>query len=164
MELFVPARHVREAAAFVRAVVEVFDGAAGPPPEIATQLESLGMLGELLARRGTFTHHYPITFRRVLPDDSLIGTSAGDEPYYAISFITYVEPRDDFLAMASFLGRSMARLFDARPHWGKWFPLGAAEVERLYPRLPEFRALCRRVDPHGVFRNQFARRVLFGSG
>jgi FAD/FMN-containing dehydrogenase len=165
MELFVPARHVRDAAAFVRAVLQVFDGAsASLPDEIAAALDSIGMREELLAKWGTFTHHYPVTFRRVLPDDALLSMSSGDEPCYAISFITYAEPRADFLAMASFLARGTSRLFAARLHWGKWFPLGAAEVERAYPRLPEFRALCRRFDPNGVFRNEFTGRVLFGHG
>lgn len=162
-ELYVPARHVRRAATFVRAVLEVFDGsAAAPPPDVAAELDSVGMLGELERHRGTFTHHYPVTFRRVLPDDALISTSCGDEPRYALSFITYAEPRDDFSALATFLARSMARLFDARPHWGKWFPLDGSEVERLYPNLAEFRVACDRVDPRGVFRNEFVERVLFG--
>ncbi len=123
------------------------------------------MHDELLQRRGSFTHHYPIAFRRVLPDDALISMTSGTEasgaggPYYAISFITYVEPRDRFLELASFLARSMTRLFQARLHWGKYFPLGKSDVERVYPRLPEFRALCRQVDPNGVFRNDFTERV-----
>src|SRR5262249_49281136 len=100
-ELFVPGRHVREASGFVRAVVEAFDGSGTLPEAYAARLDAIGMRAELLAKRGTFTHHYPITFRRVLPDDALISTSSGDEPYYAISFITYAEPRDDFRAMAS---------------------------------------------------------------
>jgi hypothetical protein len=126
-------------------------------------LEAIGMLEELKRHRGVFTYHYSITFRRVLPDDTLISMTAGAaEPYYAISMITYVEPRDCFYELASFLARSMVRLFDARLHWGKYFPLTNAEIEASYPRLPEFRALSRQVDPHGVFRNEFAQRVLFG--
>ena len=58
---------------------------------------------------------------------------------------------------------AMTQLFDAHAHWGKYFPLGPADVAAAYPRLAEFRALCNRVDPHGVFRNEFTSRVLFGS-
>lgn len=151
IEVYVPARHVRPAAAFVRRVLEAFDGTADSPPA------ELGE--EILRHRGTFTPHYPVTFRKVLPDAALIAPSAGDEPYYAISFITYVEPREPFLALASFLARAMTRLFQARLHWGKYFPLD----EAAYPELPAFRAHCRRVDPHGVFRNAFTERVLFGN-
>jgi hypothetical protein len=62
--------------------------------------------------------------------------------------------------MGTFLLKSMIRLFGARPHWGKFCPLTAEEAAQLYPRLADFRAICRRVDPHGVFQNDFTRRVL----
>ncbi len=107
IELFVPARHLRAAAAFVREVVAVFAGTATGADE------------ELRQWRGSFTHHYAITFRRVLPDDTLISMASGrEEPYYAISFITYSWPREPFCALALFLARSMTRLYAARLHWG----------------------------------------------
>ena len=158
IELFVPARHLREAADYVRLVVDVFAGTRDVPPDFPAPLRD-----ELLANRGSFTFHYPITFRRVLVDEALIATSAG-ETHYAISFVTLAEPRDAFFALGRFLAVSMAHLFAARPHWGKWFPLEAAAVERLYPALPEFRETCCRTDPRGVFRGGFAGRVLFGDG
>ncbi len=49
---------------------------------------------------------------------------------------------------------------DARPHWGKLFTTGAAELDRLYPRLGDFRALVRRYDPRGAFRNDFLDRTV----
>jgi hypothetical protein len=119
------------------------------------------MVARLEALAGSFTHHYPICFRRVLADDTMLSmASAADESWYAISFITYVEPRDKFYGMADFLAQSMAALFRARPHWGKYFPLTGQAVEHLYPELATFRALCRRVDPGGVFRNTFLERAL----
>jgi FAD/FMN-containing dehydrogenase len=168
IEIFVPGKHIRAAAAFVCDVLEMFDGAGVPhrpsdPRETAAALASVGMYDELLQKRGTFTHHYPIAFRRVLPDDTLISMTSGSaEAWYAISFITYREPRDAFLAMASFLARSMTRLFEARLHWGKYFPLGNADIATRYPSLSEFRACCRQVDPNGVFRTAFVASVLFG--
>jgi xylitol oxidase len=50
--------------------------------------------------------------------------------------------------------------FDPRPHWGK---VSAASVERLheaYPRLGDFAALARDLDPTGRFRNAFLARLL----
>jgi FAD/FMN-containing dehydrogenase len=161
IEIFVPARHVRAAAAFVQKVLQVFAGAEMPGER--AELESVGMADELERCRGSFTHHYPITFRRVLPDDTMISmTSGAGAASYAISFITYVEPRDRFYDLASFLARSMTQLFEARLHWGKYFPLANAEIEAANPRLSEFRAWCRQVDPNGVFRNAFTDRVLVG--
>ncbi|MER7071756.1 D-arabinono-1,4-lactone oxidase [Terrabacter sp. NPDC000476] len=48
----------------------------------------------------------------------------------------------------------------ARPHWGKCFVARVLELEPLYDRLPDFRALRERVDPARVFGNAFLDRVL----
>jgi FAD/FMN-containing dehydrogenase len=165
IEIFVPARNVRQAAHFVQQVLAVFDGADKIDPSLADELDKRGHLSRLLAQRGVFTFHYPITFRRVLPDDTLISMTAdASEPYYAISFITYVEPREAFFHLAQFLAESMAALFSARLHWGKYFPLQFSQIEETYPNLGEFRAVCRQTDPHGVFCNDYVKRVLgFGA-
>lgn len=51
----------------------------------------------------------------------------------------------------------------ARPHWGKCFAATSAELEALYPRMADFRALRGRVDPDGTFGNAFLDRVVGGS-
>jgi FAD/FMN-containing dehydrogenase len=171
MELFVQRSQIVEATQFLTDILRVADDAAYPLSAVTqTQLESMGLLNQLNAIRGTFTHHYPICFRRVLPDDTLMSMTSGSlEDWYSISLITYVEPRDDFRAVASFLAKGFFERFQARIHWGKWFPHTAREVEQLYPRLAEFQAVCRRYDPKGVFQNPFVRetfgdRVLQQSG
>ncbi|CQR60990.1 D-arabinono-1,4-lactone oxidase [Streptomyces leeuwenhoekii] len=50
--------------------------------------------------------------------------------------------------------------FEARPHWGKVFTTPAARVRGWYPRLGDFRALARELDPAGTFANAFVRDVL----
>jgi len=162
IEIFVPEHHVRVAARFVQDVVSRFDSTDSKmSAQTQADLKQIGMEETLNGLAGTFTHHYVITFRRVLPDDTLISMTAGaSEPWYAISFITYVEPRDRFLAMGRFLQDSMTKLYGARPHWGKYCPLSSETAGALYPRLADFRALCRHVDPQGVFRNEFVTRVL----
>jgi FAD/FMN-containing dehydrogenase len=161
IEIFVPARHLRKAADFVREILAAFDSKSVVITEETTsQLKSIGLDRELEKLRGTFTHHYPVTFRRVLADDTLISMSSGkDEPYYAISFITYDLQRDSFFALASFLARTMTRLFAARLHWGKHYPLRGEEIDGTYPDLPEFRRICKQVDPNAVFRNAFTERL-----
>ncbi len=162
MELFVPATHLVAAAEYVVEVLQVADGSR---TEVSTiiqeQLRSAGLLEALTAIKGTFSHHYPVCFRRVLADDTLISMSAGSEVcWYAISFITYVQPREAFYDLARFLAASMAKLYDARLHWGKWFPLGAEQVRQMYPALREFQEVCTRFDPRGVFRNRYVASVL----
>src|SRR5262249_17920518 len=146
----------------VRHVLAAFDDkAAVIPEETSSVLKQISMYETLLQHRGTFTFHYPVTFRRVLPDDTLISMSSGsDDSSYALSFITYVETRERLFELASFLARSMTALFGARLHWGKHFPLTSVKTERAYPHLEEFRRLCRKTDPRGVFRNEYTDRVL----
>lgn len=50
--------------------------------------------------------------------------------------------------------------FDPRPHWGKLSRFDPDRLERVYPRLPDFRALVRRWDPAGTFRNDLTDRAL----
>ncbi|MDC0773721.1 D-arabinono-1,4-lactone oxidase [Streptomyces sp. HD] len=52
--------------------------------------------------------------------------------------------------------------FEPRPHWGKVFTMPAEVVRGRYPRLADFRALARELDPAGKFANAFVRDVLDG--
>ena len=49
--------------------------------------------------------------------------------------------------------------FGARPHWGKVSHIKADELERLYPRLGDARALFERLDPRGRFSNDRLERL-----
>jgi hypothetical protein len=127
-------------------------------------LGALGILPELDRYCGSYTHHYPICIRLVLPDDSLISmSSGGNEPFYALSFISYARPSDrqGFMDFARILSKAMGALFDGRPHWGKICPLSAEGAARLYPQLPRFREIAAQFDPNGVFRNDWMNTVLF---
>lgn len=162
IELFVASSLVRPAAEFVTQVLRTFDGSRDAvSAQNRQRLEQIGLLSTLEKLRGSFHHHYAVCFRKVLPDDTWLSMTAdADEPWYSISFISYDWPRDAFLAMADFLARAMTSLFRARLHWGKYFPLDASDTEPSYPHLAEFRALCRRLDPAGTFRNEYVDRVL----
>jgi alditol oxidase len=49
--------------------------------------------------------------------------------------------------------------FGARPHWGKVSHIGAGELQPLYPRLSDARALFERLDPRGRFSNHRLERL-----
>lgn len=85
-----------------------------------------------------------------------------DEDWYAISFISYERPdrRAGFLAFANYLASSMRTRFGARCHWGKYNPFDRRANEQLYPKLPAFRQVVERFDPHSRFSNQWLRDVL----
>ncbi|HEY1336465.1 MAG TPA: D-arabinono-1,4-lactone oxidase, partial [Bryobacteraceae bacterium] len=71
----------------------------------------------------------------------------------------------DWPAVAALLPRLEACLapFDARPHWGKLFTTSPARLRALYPKLEDFIALARKLDPVGKFRNEFLERAVFGA-
>ncbi len=52
--------------------------------------------------------------------------------------------------------------FDARPHWGKLFAMGADRVCGLYPKMEEFKALASRLDLGGKFQNEYLDEKVFG--
>lgn len=49
--------------------------------------------------------------------------------------------------------------FGARPHWGKVSHVQAGQLESLYPRLGDARALFERLDPDGRFSNHRLERL-----
>lgn len=50
--------------------------------------------------------------------------------------------------------------FDPRPHWGKVSAAGVERLHEAYPRLDDFAALARDLDPTGRFRNAYLARLL----
>ena len=157
LEAFVVRSRVLEAASFVKDILQYADNSNHQLSELTNEsLQKAQLLDSLSSIKGRFTHHYPICFRRIMPDDTLISMASGvSEDWYAISFITYQEPRDEFYALATFLSNSMFELFQARIHWGKWFPQTSEHLNQLYPKIDTFRDVCSRYDPNGVFRNSF---------
>jgi FAD/FMN-containing dehydrogenase len=162
IEIFVRRSKLESATSYV---IDILQAADRSEHELnanwCSEIDSHAMSQQFQAIRGTFTHHYPICFRRVLPDDTMISMSSGThEDWFAISFISYLNPRDDFFRLAEFLAQSMFRLFEARIHWGKRFPLHHSVVKQQYPELKSFRDLCRQFDPKGVFRNAFVNKTI----
>ena len=78
----------------------------------------------------------------------------------AVHFTWLPEPA----AVESVLAEVEAALapFGARPHWGKLFLADAAAAARAYPRLPDFAGLVERLDPRGVFTNDWLRSHVLG--
>ncbi|MDQ0540023.1 xylitol oxidase [Curtobacterium flaccumfaciens] len=70
--------------------------------------------------------------------------------------------RRDAAAVAAAVTRieDVLEPFDPRPHWGKVSAAGAERLHETYPRLSDFAALARDLDPTGRFRNAFLARIL----
>lgn len=165
-ELFVARSQLPEALRFLKTVLQHAAGEAGNPDEAARQiLEAENLLPAWDAMRGQYVHHYPICIRKVLGDDTLISMASGNEAWYALSLVSYaaVDGRQGFLAVMQFLTNAMARLFGARPHWGKHCPIDPTRVASLYPRLSEFREIAGQFDPQQNFSNLWIKRTVLDS-
>jgi xylitol oxidase len=95
--------------------------------------------------------------RRIAADDAWLAPSSGrDSVAFHFTFRRDAEAVERALPLIE----GVLAPFDPRPHWGK---VSAASPERLhvaYPKLGEFAALARDLDPSGRFRNGFLDRVL----
>jgi len=123
-----------------------------PRPSAAEAIEGLRALRDRMA---------PVLqaseLRTVAADDLWLSSSYGHE-VVAIHF-TWVRDVPAVYALLPALEELLLPL-GGRPHWGKCFVATAAELEPLYPRFADFRALRDRVDPERVFGSAFLDRVV----
>lgn len=97
--------------------------------------------------------------RTVTADDLWLSTAQGRD---SIAFhFTWARDQEAVEAVVKIVEAALAP-FAARPHWGKVFDAGAAEIAPLYPRFEDFKALALELDPEGKFRNSFLRKTVFG--
>jgi FAD/FMN-containing dehydrogenase len=164
IELFVPESLFRAADDWLKHIISAFaDSDYVVPQNIVDSVRQAGLTAAFT--RGSYTHHAPIFYQRVLRDDTLISMTAGaSDACYSIIVLSYLPPEPEggrFEKFAQFVGEGLVRLFNARAHWGKYFPLGVGDLEGRYdPNLPKFRKICDEYDPNGVFRNEFTARAL----
>lgn len=162
-ELFVQRDQLAGALEFVKAALEWSHGELPESASFASQVKELGLTVELEAARGVHCHHFPICVRRIIPDNSLVSmTSGGQQDWYSISLISYasVGRRSGFYAVTELISKAAARLFQARPHWGKHVPLSVEELKALYPEFPKYRQACMMLDPEGRFRNDWFHQLM----
>mmetsp|Transcript_23474 Transcript_23474/g.37842 ORF Transcript_23474/g.37842 Transcript_23474/m.37842 type:complete len:466 (+) Transcript_23474:15-1412(+) len=55
----------------------------------------------------------------------------------------------------------IAKKYSGRPHWGKLHFARRADLEPLYPRFQDFKAVREELDPNGMFLNDYLWRVLY---
>lgn len=97
--------------------------------------------------------------RRVAADEQWLSPSYGRDTV-ALHF-TWIEDTAAVLPVVRRLEEALDA-FAPRPHWGKVFAVPAEVLRGRYPRLADFRALARELDPAGKFANAFVRDALDG--
>lgn len=99
---------------------------------------------------------WPVEYRVVAGDDGWLSPTAGQE-VAAIS--VHQDARRDPAALFE-AAEAVFRDFGGRPHWGKRHGLDATALAERYPRLPDFLALRRRLDPQDRFLTAWLRSRL----
>ena len=135
-----------------------FDGTPSVGDEIQTEYfvdrsDGADALRAVRALGPRIAPHLHITELRTAASDELWLSGAYQRPMLAIHFTWKPEPD----AVHDLLPDIEAALapFDARPHWGKVNRVDAATVARVHPRLADSRALFERLDPAGMFSNEY---------
>ena len=90
--------------------------------------------------------------RTVAADEQWLSPAYGRDSV-AVHF-TWIRDTAAVMPVVEQVERALDR-FDARPHWGKLFSTPPHTLRTRYPRLADFAALARSLDPDGVFTNTF---------
>ena len=112
---------------------------------------------QVVIRRRRWPVGFPLEVRSVAGDDLWLSMAHGAPR----AFVAVHTVHGDGRARAWFA--ELERILVAaggRPHWGKMHCLGAAELAPLYPRMGDFLALRRQLDPDRLFGNASTDRVL----
>jgi L-gulono-1,4-lactone dehydrogenase len=117
--------------------------------------EALRRVHDVIERRG-FAVPFPIEFRVVAPDDAYLSTAyERDTVYIAVHMFRGMAWEPYFRAVEAIMDD-----YQGRPHWGKRHFQSAATLAPRYPEWDRFQAVRARLDPEGVFENDYAKRVL----
>ncbi|WP_344662369.1 D-arabinono-1,4-lactone oxidase [Catenulispora subtropica] len=99
---------------------------------------------------------FPIEVRFTAPDDAFLSTAYGrDTAYIAVHQVVRAEYEPFFRAVEAIMDE-----YEGRPHWGKRHFQSAATLAARYPAWQDFQAVRARLDPHGLFTNDYVARVL----
>jgi L-gulono-1,4-lactone dehydrogenase len=122
-------------------------------------MEALRRVLETIDRRG-FAVGFPIEVRFVAADDAYLSPSSARETcYIAVHMYRGMEWEPYFRAVEEIMDS-----YGGRPHWGKRHFQTAATLAPRYPDWDRFQAVRARLDPAGVFGNDYTERVLGPAG
>jgi L-gulonolactone oxidase len=117
--------------------------------------EAVRSVMEMIPREG-FAVPFPIEVRTVAADEAMLSTAGGrDSGFVAVHMYEGMEWEPYFRAVESIMDG-----LGGRPHWGKRHFQTAATLRERYPDWDAFQAIRARLDPHGLFSNEWTDRVL----
>jgi FAD/FMN-containing dehydrogenase len=105
--------------------------------------------------RHRFKVHFPIECRFVHADDIWLSPAyQRASSYIAVPVYRGMEYKDYFRHI-----EDIFRRYRGRPHWGKMHTQTAESLSQLYPHWNDFRRIRASFDPHGVFLNNYLRKL-----
>ena len=117
--------------------------------------EALDRVMKLVDDEGLLLN-FPVEVRFTASDNVSLSTSFGrDSAYIAVHVFKGMHYEPYFKAVEKIMMD-----YDGRPHWGKIHFQSAESLSRLYPEYQRFIEVRNRLDPEGVFTNDYLRRVL----
>ncbi|MCB1645642.1 MAG: FAD-binding protein [Pseudomonadales bacterium] len=98
---------------------------------------------------------WPVEYRTLKADETLIGTPSGRE---TVTISVHEGANRAFEPLFSDC-EAIFRQYQGRPHWGKVHSHQATDFEQLYPRFDRFREIRQHFDPEGRFLNPHLRSI-----
>jgi L-gulonolactone oxidase len=121
--------------------------------------EALRRVMDMIERR-RLPVGFPIEMRFVAPDDAFLSPAEGRATcYIAVHMYRGLEFETYFRAVEAIMDE-----YGGRPHWGKRHYQSAATLSKRYPDWDRFAAVRARLDPDGLFANDYVKRVLGPTG
>ena len=103
-----------------------------------------------------FLLNFPVEVRFTAGDDIPLSTGTGREnAYIAVHVFKGMKYEPYFREVEAIMSD-----YEGRPHWGKIHFKTADSLEPLYPEWKRYIEVRNRLDPEGVFTNDYLRRVL----
>jgi len=108
--------------------------------------------------------HFPIEIRFSDADDIWLSPSNGRQTCW-IGIVQY-KPYGFNVPYQKLFERfeSIVSRHNGRPHWAKAHHMRPGTLRKLYSRFDDFISVLEDVDPHGMFRNEYIQRHIFGKG
>lgn len=120
-----------------------------PKEAMADVLRELNQM--MLKKR--FHVHFPVECRYVKKDDIWLSPAyERDAAYIAVHMYKGMEVDPYFSAV-----EEIFRAYDGRAHWGKMHTMDHAQLQAAYPRLDDFLHVREKLDPNGMFLNEYVR-------
>jgi FAD-linked oxidoreductase len=123
-----------------------------PRPAIPEVLRDI----EALIARKRWRISFPLEVRVAAPDDIWLSTAYRRDTGYIAIHRFYKEDFHEYFRGVE----EVFRAHEGRPHWGKLHYQDAASLSQRYPRFNDFVSARKRLDPTGLFTNDYLDRVL----